>query len=545
LEDDAPLSVIAGRNNSGKSSIAGAVEYAFTGSACGYRGRDVSRLIRDGQTRMRVSLKVGRWDLVRTKTSGTTQAEIARGFGVVPDGLPLLFNQQHCLVGGSKLMRALLDSVGENSADNLVSSMIDSEMIGRFKIVQEKNQGSVKNLITLCEEMRRNCRIPGDPVAPERQEPDKEACERLERDLEGATLSSNQFSERIRSANSEIALLRRCKDYLEAVHQYEVSLSLSRDDVLGESRAFLRSVADLDVRVMSGWVQHLASAGFQSEADALAGVRDTVEVAVRSAQGTLTANPVPKSLCPKPVLKPETEARFQALQEKSVAGVEDECARLCRIRDQLVTEERALAESLIRLRADLDGLLADKTRWQVYRESLEHFTKAKAKLEADWLGWDALIEFMRDHQDAQRRAVQEKILGRVGEFGRNVLSGRSVALTDEGELTLDGRLLETASASERWRVSVCVMAAIALYLRSPILVLDGADILDDQNRVALVRFLARDIVPRFAHTLLMTTARGDGLDERPFSFNASKWIIHGGHLLKVPKTQGQNVLAGV
>ena len=66
------------------------------------------------------------------------------------------------------------------------------------------------------------------------------------------------------------------------------------------------------------------------------------------------------------------------------------------------------------------------------------------------------------------------------------------------------------SGSERWRVSICVMAAIASYLRSPILVLDGADILDDRNKVALVRFLLEKIVPHFAHTLLLTTIRGDG-----------------------------------
>jgi hypothetical protein len=126
-----------------------------------------------------------------------------------------------------------------------------------------------------------------------------------------------------------------------------------------------------------------------------------------------------------------------------------------------------------------------------------------------------------------------------------VLSGRRVALTGDGEITLDGRPLETASGSERWRVSICVMAAIAFYLKSPILVLDGADILDDQNKIALVRFLVRDIVPHFSHTLLLTTIRGDGRDERPLSFNANKWIIRGGTLFKVAKNVSLNGASAV
>ena len=106
-----------------------------------------------------------------------------------------------------------------------------------------------------------------------------------------------------------------------------------------------------------------------------------------------------------------------------------------------------------------------------------------------------MIKVLQAYQEQKRRAVQEKILGRVEEFGGSVLSGRRVALDTEGEITIDGRTLETASGSERWRISVCVMAAIAAYLRSPILVLDGADILDDRNKMALVRFLAEKIVP--------------------------------------------------
>jgi len=56
LEDESAFSVIVGPNNSGKSSLASAVEYVFTGGACSLRGQAVSKLIRQGRTRMKVSL---------------------------------------------------------------------------------------------------------------------------------------------------------------------------------------------------------------------------------------------------------------------------------------------------------------------------------------------------------------------------------------------------------------------------------------------------------------------------------------------------------
>jgi hypothetical protein len=69
-----------------------------------------------------------------------------------------------------------------------------------------------------------------------------------------------------------------------------------------------------------------------------------------------------------------------------------------------------------------------------------------------------------------------------------------------------------------------VMAAIAAYLKSPILVLDGVDILDDRNKVALVRFLAEKIVPYFSHTLLLTTIRGAGRDCRSMPQSGSSKV---------------------
>ena len=546
LEDESAFSVIVGANNSGKSSLASAVEYVFTGGACGLRGQGVSNLIRQGRTRMKVSLEVGQWNLARTKTSGVSQGEIANGFGIVPDGLPLLFNHRHCLEGGSRLMRALLDSVSNDSGD-LSRFVTDDDMRRRLTTAQAKNPGSVNKLIAACEEERKIHRAPGEPLAPNCAEPAPDVLLCLEATRNEAAIAHSRVLEKLHSANADLAVLGNCKRYFEALALYQAALSVSAEDPLGERRVSLRGVANLCVSAMGGWGRQLADSGFSAEAEALAAVHKTVEAAVTHAKEMLATHPAPRTIGPEPVLRPETEARLQMLDEYSLAGVENEISKVTHLKDALVTEERSAAGVLASVQEEIDTLAAHNAQWTVYRSSIASLAETRYRIETEWNGWDALIKVLQAYQEQKRRAVQEKILGRVEEFGGSVLSGRRVALDTEGEITIDGRTLETASGSERWRISVCVMAAIAAYLRSPILVLDGADILDDRNKVALVRFLAEKIVPYFSHTLLLTTIRGDGRDEKPLSFDASKWIIKGGTLFKIAKAarQAQGVLAGL
>jgi hypothetical protein len=51
-------------------------------------------------------------------------------------------------------------------------------------------------------------------------------------------------------------------------------------------------------------------------------------------------------------------------------------------------------------------------------------------------------------------------------------------------VVVQGLVPSLLSGSEVWRHGVAVMAAIASRTKTPILVLDGADILDDRNRIA-------------------------------------------------------------
>ena len=68
LVDDRPLSVIVGMNQSGKTSLAQAVSYAFCGSVGEIK--DPSLLVTQGQSEMRVRLNLPGWTLERSLRQG-------------------------------------------------------------------------------------------------------------------------------------------------------------------------------------------------------------------------------------------------------------------------------------------------------------------------------------------------------------------------------------------------------------------------------------------------------------------------------------------
>jgi hypothetical protein len=110
---------------------------------------------------------------------------------------------------------------------------------------------------------------------------------------------------------------------------------------------------------------------------------------------------------------------------------------------------------------------------------------------------------------------------------------RQVSIDPHGRVLLQGMVRKLLSGSEFWRLGVAVMAAIASRAKAPILVLDGADILDDRNRIELLKWLLADIWPNFAHTILLSTARCDCRDKAALTFNATKWWMEDGDLSKL------------
>ena len=75
------------------------------------------------------------------------------------------------------------------------------------------------------------------------------------------------------------------------------------------------------------------------------------------------------------------------------------------------------------------------------------------------------------------------------------------------------------------------MAAIARMLKSPLLVIDAADVLDERNKATMQEFLLERIVPHFQHVILTATCRGRIEDEKPVQdARVTKWIMSNGQL---------------
>src|SRR5665213_356761 len=109
LDDPTGLSVIVGKNEAGKSSLAGSIEFVITGSAFGCKGKETENLVYSGETRMKVDLEVGGVTASRTRASGSALKDVAARLGVDATIVPLLFNQGLCLNASGKMMRAFLD----------------------------------------------------------------------------------------------------------------------------------------------------------------------------------------------------------------------------------------------------------------------------------------------------------------------------------------------------------------------------------------------------------------------------------------------------
>ena len=86
----------------------------------------------------------------------------------------------------------------------------------------------------------------------------------------------------------------------------------------------------------------------------------------------------------------------------------------------------------------------------------------------------------------------------MNRFARRILGVEEVSIDPHGRVLTGGRSPALLSASQAWLLGVAVMAAIAVRAKAPVLVLDGADILVDQNKVALIRWL---MIPKYVRIL--------------------------------------------
>jgi hypothetical protein len=172
--------------------------------------------------------------------------------------------------------------------------------------------------------------------------------------------------------------------------------------------------------------------------------------------------------------------------------------------------------------------------WENYVASMASYKSSCDASIVAWNMWDrAAKELTRLHTDyMSKQGVAFSSM--VSSLGSNVLQGRRLNVDPDVGITLDGQSITDVSKSTRWRMEVCVMAAIAQSLGSPLLLLDGADILDVRNRSRLIEFLMASIVPNFKHVVLAATPVDEISKITPIGLpGVTRWVVEDGVVRKV------------
>ena len=532
LDDPTGLSVIVGKNEAGKSSLAGSIEFVMTGSAFGCKGKDIESLVHSGETRMKVDLEVGGVTASRTRASGAALKDVAARLGVDATIVPLLFNQGLCLNASGKMMRAFLDTLADAPLDLATALKEHADLLPLLNLAKLAGAITPKQVSDYATRQRAAAQPPAAPVKPTVERPDDTSIDALQANIDSLTASSTARSAEVRAVNAELDILKRCIGFTAAVAAYDLRVANLPADALNEKRATVTTMSTLSTTPVDEIAATLESCGHGDVAKQFADLQKQVQGLIAAASATLTANPIPESVGVRPALREETQVVYDRQPKKDATSIQETIdARTA----WLATETPAVAaisSDLEVKRASIRTLTEARASWASYETGAAGHEMLVKQVDEKWNAWDALITKIAGLQHDRQQTGAQQFIAVVAEFGKSVLAGRELTFSEAGEILLGGASTNLLSASTQWRVAVCVMAAIATHAKSPLLAIDGGDILDDENRVAMMKFLIKAIVPHFKHVILLSTVRGKLCDEKvlPASIPGRKWLMEEGRL---------------
>jgi len=193
-----------------------------------------------------------------------------------------------------------------------------------------------------------------------------------------------------------------------------------------------------------------------------------------------------------------------------------------------------LTAQLATLKAHFAQLQQYEGAYKAYEAALPLYETGLAKAKADWRMWDDAAKRIAAAETQHINTAGDAFGKMVSEFSGFLLQGRKVVINRDTGITIGGLPIEDATPSTQWRIEICVMAAIARSSNSPLLLIDAADILDEQNKASFIDFLKTRIVPFFEHVVVTATCRGKLEDEQPSSDpDITKWTIKNGELTRL------------
>jgi len=545
LHDENNLSVFVGYNEAGKSFLCDALRVLLTGQARGCKGSELSLLTSHGESSWSLRLAIEGFNVSRTPTSGDTLKSIAAQLKVPPEVLPLMFSSESCGDAGSKAMRAFLDGVAAVAFDPLMHFAQDLGIRSCIETAKRAGKSSTKQIIDFCETTRAASKQPPTPIIPSCASPTDEAIKEAREIEEAAAADLAALNKEIKELDETAKGLAAVLVYLNAKAEYEkLAAAASIVDKLPNRRA-LQALAATKLDAFDGFIALVARTqikGSDKMAEQILDCKTQFSNWIVDAHNRLLACPEPPSAPAVPVLAKEGEAAMNDLKallgEFTAEAVKGLLLGTHDTRAELNTKVVAAKTTFEAATKHREQVSRERGAWDAYQKAMPEYEQAKAKALAEWQRWDLAAKHIAEAEAANSAKTGNQFTELVSEFGASILNGRKLTLDrDRGILLNNSSIDVNMSKSERWRVEVCVMAAIARTVNSPLLIIDAADILDDRNKKLFIDWVFNKITPFFKHTVITSTVRGRLEDEKPFDgIAATKFIIHQGEIQKLVKT---------
>lgn len=545
LLDENSMSIIVGLNESGKSSLIGAIQYCATGTAFGRKsGATVDGLLSRGAEKMAVRLGINNIMVTRTKSSGDTIKSVADRFGVTAEMLPLLFDSKLNGDGGCKAMRAFLDSAASSAFDAQTHFVSDPAIYDLVLKARSSGKLTTKAIIEYCTTMRSYQKEPAAPVMPTSVKPTAEQ-------VAAAYKAGCNAQELERQATDDLSESTLLGQKLVQIAQFKQDLltyekqraAASTIDPLRNDRNVLNKVVLINVKSLEAVEQILMDAKYPNRAcEFRTGINHVLE-AINDARVLLNTNPTPASMPTPPRLSDEA---MEVVSQLTTIGddnepIIDEAEVRTLLNDvglQTTDARAALLQASANARR-MEAAYSDITKnlgaWESYEQAIPKWEEAKTFATAEWERWDKGAKAIAEAETVHINKSGDVFGQLVSDFSANILQGRKVRVSREEGIFLGEDNITDCSESTKWRVEAAVMAAVGVMLKSPLLLLDGADILDPINKQLVIGFLVQNIVQRFKHTIVTTTtARPIELEEAaPPGCGITKWTIQKGELKRL------------
>jgi len=534
LHDETPhgLTIVVGDNESGKSSLIGAMQFCCTGTAFGRKGKDIDALVTRGEERMTTRLQVGPHLFCRTRTTGDALKGVAERLGVPVDVLPLLFHARMNGDGGCKAMKTFLDGVASSLFDPLIHFAEDSVIRNAVEMARRAGKVSVRQIVEYCESMRAQQKAPPTPVIPTCVKPTNEFLAALKTGYDDAVTEHQKAQVELQEAIKLGQNLSAITGYTAAVNTYEKQKAAANIvDPLKDRRDILIKLTSINLQSLEAVVGILQKGGYADLVQKFNELIGELRAHAATAKLLLERNPPPACMPDRPQLAEEAQKLLDELgaQQLNVAEL------LIQSANDVETCRKAEADARLKVnewREASDDAQRQRGAWDAYDAALPAWEEAKVKVETDWQRWDRACKEITAAETEHANKAGNAFGEMVSEFSAFILQGRKVRITKDEGIFVGADPIDDCSESTKWRVEIAIMAAVARTMRSPILLIDGADILDEKNRALVSQFLMERILPFFEHTMVCMTPRGKVTDEKATSSPITKWLMVNGQLEK-------------